>query len=65
MKISIYVRIENLEELNNILQSINSINSIGKELYTTSNAQRTHFHGWVEVHIDYEDFVILEKNKEK
>lgn len=30
---------------------------ISSDLFTTSNSQPTHFHGWVEVHISYDDYV--------
>lgn len=59
MKVTVYTREENLEELNKRLMYPENSNPVSKELFTTENAQRTHFQGWAEVQIDYNDYVRL------
>jgi len=59
MKVTVYTRLENLSELNRRLKNTNNNSPIDTELFITENAQRTHFQGWAEVQISYDDYVRL------
>ena len=59
MKVTVYTRLENLPELNNRLKNANNNSPVDRELFITENAQRTHFQGWAEVQISYDDYVRL------
>ena len=64
MKVTVYTRLENLSELNNRLKNTTNNSVVERELFVTENAQRTHFQGWCEVQISYEDYVRLNDLKE-
>lgn len=64
MKITVFTRLENLDELSYRLKSPNVNSPVSSELFITENAQRTHFQGWAEVQIDYDDYVRLNDLKE-
>jgi len=59
MKVTVYLRLENLPELNRRLDQTTNTSPVDIELFITENAQRTHFQGWAEVQISYEDYVRL------
>jgi hypothetical protein len=59
MKVTVYTRLEKMSELNLRLKDTNNSSPIDRELFITENAQRTHFQGWCEVQIPYDDFVRL------
>ena len=64
MKITIYLRLENLSELNNRIANELDTSPVSDELFITENAQRTHFQGWCEVQITYNDYVRLNDLKQ-
>lgn len=64
MKITVFTRLENLPELSLRLKSPNDNSPVSHQLFITENAQRTHFQGWAEVQIDYDDYVRLNDLKE-
>ena len=59
MKITVYLRLENLSELNSRLKNTSNNSPVDRELFITENAQRTHFQGWCEAQISYDDYVRL------